>query len=204
MRAQFMQFGGDFTMGSFDAMSGAQSNTNTAFLYPTSAAGATLADITALDSRKTDPAAEPEPDTAGIVTGSTPHSVQCASNFSSSDYVCSMSLRLPDPVGGAADGRTAFLRLTPFYNASHFQVTLYNGDPSNPNNLITFKDVQPMVDSTGRANDMFRRVQSRVDLYNTDFPYPDASIDINGNFCKSFAVSTDPSVYTNSVAACTP
>ena len=113
-----------------------------------------------------------------------------------------MSLRLPNPIGGGSD-RTAFLRLTPFYNATHFQIVLSNGDPSAAGGIIKFKDVQPIVDSTGRANDMFRRVESRVDLYNTNFPYPDATIDITGNFCKNFAVSNDPATYQTS-NTCTP
>lgn len=206
MRSQLIQFGDTFTMSSFDTVgtsaNGTESNSNTVYLYPTSGAGATTAAFTALDSRKTSPTDEPDPDNPA----QTPYAVRCENSVASRLYACSMSLRLPYAIGnGAADdrSRTAFLRLTPFYNASHFQVVLSDSRVGT-GGIVKFKDVQPLVDSTGRANDLFRRIQSRVDLYNTNFPYPDATIDITGNFCKSFAVSDDPSTYTNTNTACTP
>lgn len=204
MRAQLIQFGDAFTMDSFDSVAsgpgGTQSNSNTVFLYPTSAAGATRSSFVALDARKTSPTDEPDADTQS----QTPHGLQCAQNFNSVEYICSMELALPQPIGGG--DRTAFLRLTPFYNATHFEVVLSNGNPNVSTNIVRFKDVQPKIDATGRANDMFRRVESRVNLYNTDFPYPDATIDINNDFCKNFTVSTEENTYTESMAraGCTP
>lgn len=202
MRAQLIQYGPSFTLNSFDAVetSGGdvQSNANTAFLYPTSG-GASVDAFTALDTRKASGGEDPGMDTSGM----SPRAVSCVNDVTSGQYACQMSLTLPSPVGGGT-ARTAFLRLTPFYNAASFQVLLSNGALTSSTPIIQFKDVQPAIDSTGRANDIFRRVQSRVDLYNTNFAYPDATIDINGNFCKSFAVSDVASTYTSSVAACTP
>lgn len=200
LRAQLMQFGSSFTLDSFDYVNASgESNAHTVFLYPTSGVGATAAAFTALDARKTslDGAREPS------LAIQTPHAVQCQSDVSAGGYACSMSLTLPTPMGGGE--RTAFLRLTPFYNAAHFQVVLSNGGvPSSDGvNVVRFKDVQPIIDSTGRANDIFRRVQSRVNLYNTNFPYPDGAIDVTNNFCKNFGVSDDPATYTNT-NTCTP
>lgn len=199
LRAQLVQFGTSFTMSSFDSVNATgESNANTVYLYPTSGVGATSAAFTALDTRSAGPGNDPNADVASL----TPHPVNCKANISSGGYACSMSLTLPSPIGGG--DRTAFLRLTPFYNAANVQVVLSNGVPtSTGTNIVKFKDVQPLIDSTGRANDVFRRVQSRVNLYNTDFPYPDATIDINGNFCKNFAVSDDPTTYSTS-NTCTP
>lgn len=200
MRAQLIQFGSSFKMSDFDAVNAAgESNGNTVFLYPTSGVGATTAAFTALNSRTQSVGTDPSP-AAAI---DTPHPVKCASTTSAGGYACSMSLTMPTPIGGGS--RTAFLRLTPFYNGTHFQVVLSNGTPSaTGNNIVKFKDVQPMIDSTGRANDIFRRVQSRVDLYNTDFPYPDATIDVTNNFCKNFGVSDTTSTYDTSINACKP
>lgn len=200
MRAQLIQFGSSFTLSDFDMVNaGGQSDANTVFLYPTSAASSLLAAFTALDNRKANPTDDPDPD----VASDTPYAVQCKTSVSAGGYACSMSLTLPTPINGG--DRTAFLRLTPYYNASHFQVVLSAGGVpiASGSNVVTFKDVQPMIDSTGRANDIFRRVQSRVNLYNTDFPYPDATIDVTNPFCKNFAVSDNVATY-NTSNTCTP
>lgn len=54
-----------------------------------------------------------------------------------------------------------------------------------------FKAVQPIVDSTGRANDQYRRTQTYIDLYDTNFPFPEAAVDVSGNICKNFLVTED-------------
>ena len=85
----------------------------------------------------------------------------------------------------------AYLRLSALYKGAHFRVSLVGAQ---------FKAVQPIVDSTGRASDIFRRVQSRVDLYDTSFPYPDAAVDVTSNFCKDFGVTDSEYI----AGSCTP
>ncbi len=178
MRAQLMQFGSDFTLPQFDAVTAAgQSNANTVFLYPvTSAVGANNLSFADRDFRAVEGSAD------GLPASSTgPAPIRCLANIADGGYSCTANITLPDKIG--AGTRTAFLRLSALYNATHFQVLLDGG-------AVQFKEVQPIVDSTGRANDVYRRVASRVDLYDTNFPYPDASVDISsGNFCKDFSVT---------------
>jgi hypothetical protein len=53
------------------------------------------------------------------------------------------------------------------------------------------QDVEPAIDSTGRAADVYRRVRARVQLVSpaeTEL-YPRATVDITHNFCKDFGVS---------------
>ncbi len=199
LRAQLIQFGDSFRLSDFDITNSAgENNSSTVFLYPTSGAGSTSDAFTALDNRKETANDEPAPATSAM----TPRGVRCQASVATGGYACAMSLALPAPIGGG--DRTAFMRLTPFYNATHYQVVLSQGVPlASGANVVKFKDVQPIVDSTGRASDVFRRVQSRVNLYNTDFPYPDATVDITGDFCKNFGVSDDPATYT-STNSCTP
>jgi hypothetical protein len=110
---------------------------------------------------------------------------------------------LPTPIG--AGERTSFLRLSALYNKSNYRVTLL--DSTKPCDQTTgtgagcvkFNAVQPEIDSTGRANDLFRRVQTRVELIDVNFPYPEATVvETDGNFCKDFRVTDSVDDYLNS------
>jgi len=185
MRTQFMQVGTSFRLSDFDTTSSdAKSNANTVFLYP-STSGSTSAVLTDRDVR-----ANPH---LPADAGSAPLPTKCVAAIPSGGYACSITLTLPTPIGATdRTAATAYLRLTPLYVSSHVRVTL---------NGTQFKGVQPIVDSTGRANDVFRRVQSRVDLYDTSsFPYPDGAVDVAGSLCKDFGV-TDTDYLAGS---CTP
>lgn len=193
LRTQLMQFGDNFTLSSFDAVTASnESNGNTLFLYPTSAVTASSETFTSRDQRKT------TGDTPQKTRTDTPLPVTCVASLSSGGYACSQTLRLPNPISGG--DRTAFLRLTPLYNATHFRVSL---SKNSGNNAVQFNGVQPEIDSTGRANDLFRRVSSRVDLIDTSFPYPDGAVDISGNLCKDFSVTASANV-TPGGSTCTP
>jgi len=200
MRAQLIQYKTNgFTLASFDTVSGAQTNGATMFLYPTRQAGIGDRIMTDYDQRKTDPADDPDPKD-GLRT---PTAVSCVTSLDAGGYACSSVLVLPQAVGAPNNAdRTAFLRLLPLYNGTHFKVTLWNGPVTPAGTPVDFNGVQPLIDSTGRANDLFRRVQSRVDLFDTTFPYPEGTINITGNFCKDFAV-TD-TAYIPGSTACTP
>lgn len=57
---------------------------------------------------------------------------------------------------------------------------------------VMYDSVQPLVDSTGRANDVFRRVQSRVDTPNTNenaLPLPRAAFSVHGDLCKDYMIA---------------
>ena len=184
MRTQLMQFGTSFTLDSFDAAKSSplNSNANTLFLYPTSAGSVPpITDTVAMNK-----------DVRQVPYG-IPQPVKCVSNLSAGGYVCTVTITLPQAVGQTDDTRNAFLRLTPLYNATHFRVTLSDG--------ALFDGVQPSIDSTGRANLQYRRVNSRVDLIDTTFPFPEAAVDLSGNLCKDFIVTDQASDFKTN---CTP
>ncbi len=180
MRAQFVQYGSEFTLDNFDKTEGGASNANTVFMYPTRG-GAASNNLIGVDSRRTTTSATPAADSPSH----SPLPTQCVASVSSGGYACKMILVLPNPISGNASNRTAYLRLTPFYKAAHFEVRLFNSADLNE---VNFEGVQPLIDSTGRANDLFRRVQSRVEMTDTTFPYPDAAVDVTTEFCKDFTV----------------
>lgn len=193
IRAQLMQTGDKFKLTDFDSTDAGKSNANTVFLYP-ARSGNTSAELTARDVRA---------DTSGksipASASSAPLPVSCTTSVSAGGYACKISLQLPEPVGGG-NLESAYLRLTSLYVGSHVRVTLQRVTLQDSATAVKFKGVQPVVDSTGRANTVFRRVESRVDLYDNSFPYPDAAVEVKGSFCKDFAV-TDTQYIAGS---CTP
>ena len=106
-------------------------------------------------------------------------------------YACEAQLNLP-----AMTDRVAYLRLSSFYNNADVQIIMRNGLVD-----IDFDNVQPSIDATGRANDLFRRVETRVE-FGSDFPYPRAAVDITDNFCKTFLVGKTPTDFES--GGCTP
>lgn len=181
MRVQLIQFGSTFKLTDFDKLSEGGSNAHTLFLNPSNV-GRDTVDF-AEDTRLSQ--------TAGVL-----QSVSCDRNFSTStvdkNFACRVVLKIPNAVGASDGSRTAYLRLDPVYNSlTHFRVQL-----QKDNVPIKFKDVQPVVDSTGRANDLFRRIQSRVELESDLFPYPESAIDITGSLCKTFLVTDKPANYS--------
>lgn len=194
MRTQMMQFGNGFMLTDFDG-GGAGSNANTLFLYPVGIKGTVNTNIdeksvVGRDTRKT-PTGSPVP-------------ITCSGNIAGGGFACRAQLTLPAPVNGG--DRTAFLRLTSLYNKAHYRVTL--SDSTKTCNQLTrvgegcvkFDNVQPQIDSTGRANDLFRRVQTRVEFGDPGFPYPDAAVQTTSSLCKNFLVTDNEADYLNNCA----
>lgn len=183
MRAQLLQFGSDFKMSDFDA-NGDDDKTDatTLFLMP-STVGLVGSGLNFLNEYSSGPLQQ----------------IKCDDSFSATstdgeEYACSATVKLPLPINAdSIDDRTAYLRLNAPYNTStSFRVSLLNGSKSD---TVQFDGVQPEVDSTGRANDLFRRVLSRVELNNNGFPYVEGTLDITGNLCKTFSVSSSAKDY---------
>lgn len=119
---------------------------------------------------------------------------RCTTALGSDLYFCSMTIDLQNPI---SSGDSALLRLSSYYNAASFEVRLLQDDV-----VVKFDGVQPEVDSTGRANDLFRRVVSRIEMMDSTFPYPDAAINVSGNLCKTFLVTDSPDEYQS--GSCAP
>jgi hypothetical protein len=193
MRAQLIQFNktAGFSLNDFDGSSGNATN-NTLFLYPSTTSNL----INSFSGDNPRPA-------AGTVGA--PRQEGCSGDLTKGGYACSAVIKLPATVG---TDYVAYLNLKSFYRKSSYRITMYDSskpaspEPTDPGALVQFNGVQPSVDSTGRANDLFRRVLSRVELTNIDFPYPQGEIEVSGNLCKTFFVTNLPANY--SPGSCNP
>ena len=181
MRVQLINaHGSEFHLSDFNT----SGYNNTLFLYP-SLTGVASAMFT-VDDRSRE------------ATDANPLRVRC-SNPASGDYACSITLAVGDSGAEIADGSTtAFLHLAAFYNATDYKVELFND--STP---VLFDNVQPEVDSTGRANDLFRRVISRVEL-NNSFNYPAAALETRNSLCKNFTITNNAADYNSGSTSCEP
>jgi len=183
LRTQIIQAGNSFQLSDFDDSSGGgKSNANTLFLYP-SETGATTKSF-AVDARQS-PLNAPQP-------------IRCKNSIAGGGYACTVTLQLQEPASGGTANRNAYLRLSALYNKAHFSLALKD----STGGAVSFSNVQPEVDATGRANDLFRRVVARIELRD-DFVYPDAELDVTGDLCKNFTVTDATSGYNNS-SSCTP
>jgi hypothetical protein len=177
LRTQLIDGKGNFRLSDFDN----RGSSTTLFLYP-SLAGTTSSSFV-LDTRRTTP------------LGNEPQLVRCSPGATGGAYICQATLDFTSAI--SAGSQTAFLSLSAFYNATDFKVELFRG---NGGQQVTFDGVQPEIDSTGRANDLFRRVVSRVEV-GGNFNYPQAGLEVTGRLCKNFSVTTEESDYSN---RCTP
>lgn len=175
MRSQLIQFKeGELTLDSFDAAN--TNNAKTLFLYPAIFGAANL-DF-ASDGRQS-PASRNYPAIS-----------RCDTTFSfNGGYACSTDVAVPALGGGT---RKAYLQLTSLYNNATYKVQILGGS----GNVINFDNVQPVVDSTGRASDLFRRIRARVAM-SEGMPttYPDAALRLGKSLCKDFFVTNNGNDY---------
>lgn len=174
MRVQLMQFeSGALDLAKFDQSTFA----HTVYLYP---------------KRGTDPAAtfvmfDSDTRNSDADTTSPLYAVRCNQQFGfSGGYACRADISVPSI--GDNTKRVAYLRISAFYKGASFSVEMKDGATTVP-----FYNVQPIVDSTGRAGDVFRRVQARVELEDAAAAtlYPRATVDTTNDLCKVFSLGTE-------------
>lgn len=117
---------------------------------------------------------------------SRPFAVACSrAEYDAGGYACLATLNSPYQVPQRS--AVAYLRLTSLYRDTSVQIELLRGGTP-----VKFFGVQPEIDSTGRANNVFRRVISRVSPTMSQVAYPEYAVDITGSLCKDFYITSDP------------
>lgn len=212
LSATIIQTGDEFKLEDFNSSSGSTTNRGTAILTPTQSGSTTHVGASVLvDSNNHD---------YNRSSHNSPQKIKCQAGLSD-EFACVASIELPKPIGGTRrksddNEGTFFLILSlPYGNpTTTFSVQLCNDNETggtrgdcklnegNTPSIAQFKDVQIAVDSTGRANDMYSRVEARVELSDVFFPFPEFAISATGSgedsIKKNFYItsncidSTDP------------
>ncbi len=191
LSAQIIQTAETFTVAQFNNSEGNTTNRGTAFLVP-SQNGAAITHIPQSTIISSNNHSYTRSD------NNQPQRIKCQNGLSDV-FACVASIELPSPVpnagNGTRNGDTFFLVLSLPYGqpTTTFAVELCTdgeevGSPrgdcldKNGNKMIAdFKDVQIAVDSTGRANDMYSRVEARVEFRDIYFPFPEYAIQATGD-----------------------
>ena len=118
-----------------------------------------------------------------------PIRIKCKEN---GDWLCTADITLPNTFKNKTnrhDGNTYLLVSLPYgMPETDISIATY-GNVGGETEQIEFSGVQARIDSTGRANDLYRRVETRVELVDTYFAYPEFEITMTGadsNIYKSF------------------
>lgn len=137
------------------------------FLFPTATAGGSEARV------------QPR------LAPSAPVLTRCSARLDPGGYACSMRLTLP------ASTQRTLVMLTALYARSNLQMYAYDAS----GHQISFGSAQIEVDSTGRANNLFRRTLTRVEV-GGDVVYPNAALSVDNIVCKDFIVTKNTETFT--------
>ena len=120
-----------------------------------------------------------------------PYAVYCPNN-PTSEYACSALLQLPSPIGGTRSNDTfVFVVSLPYAQPDtdfSLEFICADGAPCNEvaggeadsETVAKMNGMQIMIDSTGRANDLYRRVEVRLESADNNFAYPFYTIQLLG------------------------
>ncbi len=108
----------------------------------------------------------------------------CSDN--DNNMVCSMEF----DVSRVAQSENIEIRITNLYRSTSFEMTMENISGSS----LLFDKAQAIIDVTGRAGGVYRRVEAAVELNTPDF-IPNYSIRSATDICKDFSFTNVPSEF---------
>jgi hypothetical protein len=174
MQIELIQVGANFKLSDFWKNSGLTTNRGTLFLMPSSNG-----------TNKIDNSARTGFAAANDKSFNNPVPIQCDGT---GEYMCRVEIAIPKVVGGhSRENGIMFLRVQPVYGDEtiDFRVMMNNGE-------LLFDGVQAVVDSTGRADDLFRRIVARLELSDTHkYVLPDYGVSVQGDILKDFWVTRE-------------
>ena len=207
---QMLQSAETFTMDQFEQTQGDRTNRGTIFLVPTVSKSTdsdhvTYASYIDATNDNAITAEEGFLKSNDKTVKNLPFAVNCPEN-SNKEFACSVSISVPKPVGGERNEDTfIFILSLPYQrpdadivlevcNKSICSETAYSAQSDDPenNDKIRLKNVQTSIDSTGRANEMYRRVETRVESKDIYFRYPEFAVQV----LKSSGTALDKEIIT--------
>ena len=186
LKVTLIQSGADYNVEQFYASDGDQTNRATLMLLPSDVDGSTSIDSGQMVN-------------SANKTYNAPIAVACGSTYSG---MCVADLHFPEPKGGSRIEDTFFLVISRVYSepvVDEVTVTMYTSDNHTKENEIDFFNVQPIVDSTGRAGDLVRRVEVRLGSDPGQY-VPLAELTVDGDLSKDFFVTKN---CINGTSTCT-
>lgn len=114
-----------------------------------------------------------------------PYAVYCNPEKADDGFACSVDIDIPKPVGGDRNKDTfMFVVELPYGGSTHFSLEFYCGDDDCSktsvvneggveeikSKLAPLDGVQINIDSTGRANDLYRRIETRLESRDDSYP----------------------------------
>ncbi|MDO4508258.1 MAG: hypothetical protein Q4B65_02665 [Candidatus Saccharibacteria bacterium] len=181
IEVQMIQTNDTFSLSDFDQASGNRTNRATMYFVPTSSASDASSDggnyVGIWNGSRNSLDAQRIANTNNINVTNEPFAVFCKDG--GDQFACSVELELPGPknVGDRNDDTFAFVISLPY------------GQPETDFSLEFFKSggekvelgsSQILIDSTGRANDLYRRVETRLESVDTSFAYPYYALQLMG------------------------
>ena len=199
---QLFQTSTSFTLNDLTMSKGSRTDRGTIYLVPTASTETSSTDtsnhLSAWDSTKSDNIigsnafVKANDKTATNV----PYTIYCPDN-SSTEFACTASIAIPRPIGDSRNPDTFMIIVSLPYGVpdTDFAIELCTESVCSKKAYSEYTDLenasgkndkmqissQVLIDSTGRANDLFRRVEVRLDNSNSYFSYPDYALQLLGN-----------------------
>lgn len=96
------------------------------------------------------------------------------------------------------NSKTVYLRLKSIYRASAVTVSCTTAS-SAPCEL---SGAQVMIDATGKANDVIKRIQVRAPLNNSNYLLPEGPITTRDSICKRYVIENNTTLKDNDLPPC--
>ena len=138
-----------------------------------------------------------------------PYAVYCPEN-SADAYACSTTIELPEPLNGDRNDDTFMFVVSLPYGQpdTDFSLELLCKDGTSCGTLdgegnvvgdeiAKLDKMQVMIDSTGRANDLFRRLEIRLDPGESAFDFPLYAVQVDDTFGKDMTVTREINNYSS-------